>query len=55
MASPKSDVPSPRKTRKQVIASLGGKPPKLTAEQVMKVNEPRHRGAAPDSFAPATK
>lgn len=53
--APKSEVPSPRDTRAKEISALGGMPPKKSAEAVMKVNEPRVRGAAPDSFAPATK
>lgn len=53
--TPKSDVPSPRDTRAKVISSLGGMPPKKTVSEIMKVNEPRARGAAPDAFAPATK
>lgn len=47
----KSDIPSPRDTRKKVIASLGGLPDKKTAEEIMRVNEPRARGAAPDTVS----
>lgn len=55
MADAKSSVPSPRNTRAKEISALGGMPPKKDAEAIMKVNEPRARGAAPNSFAPSSK
>lgn len=49
--TPKSDVPSPRDTRAKEISALGGMPEKLKPEEIMKRNEPRARGAAPNSVA----
>lgn len=55
MAEPKlakSSVASPRDTQTENIKSLGGMPPQLDAEKIMKVNTPMGRSPAPDSFRP---
>jgi len=55
MGNAKSEIKSPTTTQPEAIKIRGGMPKKLSAEEVEKRNMPRVRGAAPDSFAPATK
>lgn len=50
-----SDIKSPSKTGMDLVPKLGGMPPKLDPDQIIKKNSPGDRSAAPGSFRPSER